>query len=84
MKIVLLFSNKTKEDILCEKEINDLKNINPDNYQLWNTLTRHDDEKHGEWNGLRGRVSLKMMQECNFPPPAEDTFIFICGPKGFK
>ena len=58
--------------------------INPKNYQLWNTLTRHNDKEHGEWKGLRGRISLKMIQECGFPGPASDTFIFICGPSSFK
>ena len=84
LNITLLFTNKTKEDILCESELNDMKKLNPDHYALYHTLTRHEDDKHGEWTGHRGRVSLKMIQECGFPKPAEDTFIFICGPKGFK
>jgi hypothetical protein len=48
--------------------------------KVFHTLTRHDDEKHGEWNGLRGRVNADMLRACNFPEPSEDTLIGYCSP----
>ena len=58
--------------------------MNPDNLELHHTLTRHNSDTHGEWDGLEGRIDLEMIQKLGFPPPADDTFIFICGPKKFK
>lgn len=58
--IKFLFTNKTKDDILIEKELNHLAEINPDHFKLFYTLTRHDAEKHGEWKGITGRVSYEM------------------------
>ena len=52
--------------------------------KVYHTLTRHDENKDGEWNGFTGRINLEMIQKCGFPEPAEDTLIGICGPKHFK
>ena len=60
LQIFFLYSNKTKDDILCEKELNELVAMNPDNFKLVHTLTRHDPAKHGEWSGKTGRVSWEM------------------------
>ena len=49
--------------------------MNPDNFKLFHTLTRHDDGQHGDWDGLRGRVSWEMLQQCGFPEPADDVLI---------
>ena len=51
---------------------------------MYHTLTRHDAEKHGDWDGLQGRVSYEMLQECQFPEAADDVFIGICGPPEFN
>lgn len=83
-EVRFLFSNKTKGDILCEKELNELVEMCPDTFKLFHTLTRHDDSKHGEWKGLTGRVSWKMLQQCGFPAAADNVFIASCGPAGFK
>lgn len=61
VEIWFLFSNKTKGDILIEKELDKLKQMNP-NFHLFHTLTRHDESKHGKWDGLTGRVSLDMLK----------------------
>jgi NAD(P)H-flavin reductase len=47
-------------------------------------LTRHDDDKHGEWNGLKGRITLEMLKEIGIPPPSPETLICYCGPSGFN
>ena len=81
--ISFLFSNKTKDDILCENEIDALNKVNPEKFKVFHTLTRHDDAKHGEWAGLRGRVNKEMLDKVGLPAPADDVFIFRCGPNAF-
>ena len=50
---------------------------------MYHTLTRHDDSKHGSWDGLRGRVSTEMLKNCGLPEPRDDLFVGTCGPPGF-
>merc|ERR1712070_1138202 len=75
LEIWFLYSNKTKDDILCREQLDELCKINPDKFRLFHTLTRHDESKHGAWDGLTGRVSLDMLKKCGFPEPADDVFI---------
>lgn len=84
MDVRMLFSNKSKDDILCQSDIEGLANENPENFKVFHTLTRHDEATHGEWTGLKGRVTAEMLSECGFPPVADDVFVFICGPNPFK
>lgn len=81
-QVRLLFSNKTKHDILIKDYIEELEKINQ-NFKAFHTLTRHE-ESHGEWSGFTGRVTLEMIRKSGFPEPAEDTIICICGPTAFK
>lgn len=81
--MVLLYSNKTKDDdILLYNELDYYSGMNP-NFRVHHTLTRHDDTTHGEWQGLRGRVTEEMIKECRFPEPSDETLILFCGPPGF-
>lgn len=82
VQVTLIYSNKTKDDILIEKEIAELAKVG-ENFKVFFTLTRHDPEKHGEWNGLVGRINFDMLKQCGFPEPADDLFLATCGPKGF-
>ena len=49
--MTLLYTNKTKDDILLHRELESFGKENA-NFKLVHTLTRHSPEKHGEWNGL--------------------------------
>jgi len=49
--ITFLNSNKTKSDILIKSELDELDAMNP-NLRMFHTLTRHDSERDGEWDGL--------------------------------
>lgn len=84
LKIFFMYSNKTKDDILCETELNELVAMNPDNFKLVHTLTRHDPAKHGEWSGKTGRVTWEMYQEFGFPTASDDLLVLTCGPAGFN
>lgn len=80
----MLYSNKTKDDILAKEELEKLREGNPEYFTLHHTLTRHDDNDHGEWDGLRGRITADMLKDCKFPEPSEETLICYCGPAGFN
>jgi NAD(P)H-flavin reductase len=66
VEIWFLFSNKTQDDILIKEELDKLAAMN-DKFHLFYTLTRHDERKHNDWNGLKGRVTWDMLKECGFP-----------------
>ena len=50
-------------------------------FKVFHTITRNKDEK---WTGMTGRVTYEMFKQCNFPPPADDVFIFVCGTPPFN
>ena len=80
----MIYSNKSKDDILVKEDLDNLAKENTENFKLYHTLTRHNDEQHGEWNGLKGRVSVELIKECGFPEPSEETLIVHCGPAAFN
>lgn len=61
LKIVLLYSNKTKSDILVKEELDIFEQINTEHLKIYHTLTRHDETKEGEWPGLKGRITEEMI-----------------------
>jgi ferredoxin-NADP reductase len=79
--MVLLYSNKEKSDILLQDELNSFVN---EHLRIFHTLTRHTDAKHGEWAGLKGRITEEMVKSCGFPEPSAETLIGYCGPAGFN
>lgn len=83
LDITFIYSNKTKDDILIKDEIDKVAAMN-NNLKVFHTLTRHDDVKHGEWKGLKGRISEQMIKECGLPEPSPETLICYCGPAGFN
>lgn len=82
LDIKFLYSNKTKDDIMCQDLLETLAAKNPNNFKLFHTLTRHSAQKHGQWQGLTGRITYDMLKQCGFPLPADDGLILVCGPKG--
>ena len=55
-QVTFLFMNKTKDDILCKDQLDELAKM--ENVKVFHTLTREE----GEWDGLKGRVSLEMLK----------------------
>lgn len=80
LEIKMIYSNKTKDDILLKDELDRLLSMNNDKFALYHTLTRHNEEAHGKWDGLTGRVNSDMFKQCGFPEPSEETLILYCGP----
>jgi NAD(P)H-flavin reductase len=58
----LLYVNKTKDDILAKEELDRFGSINPENLKISHSLTRHNEEKHGVWDGLRGRITTDTLK----------------------
>lgn len=78
--MVLLYSNKTKSDILTKDDLDNFNRINGSHFKIHHTLTRHQDASDGEWEGLKGRISTEMLAKCGFPEPSPETLIVYCGP----
>ena len=52
MDIPLIFSNKTKNDIICDSYIKNLQaQDKKGKFRVFHCLNEHDPAKHGEWNG---------------------------------
>lgn len=79
MDLTLIFSNKTKRDIFCVDELNSIKSMNPDRFRIYYHLSEHNTKTMGHFDGLTGKMSMDMLTSVAFPPPNEDTLIYICG-----
>ena len=84
LEIKLLYSNKTKNDILLKSELDNLAKTYPDRFQVFYTLTRHNANIDGYWPDRTGRVSYQMMKACGLPPCTVDTSLILqCGTPSF-
>jgi len=83
--ITMVLSNKTKNDILCKPELDNLVKFNSKKFKIHHTLTRHNNKFHGMRAGLTGRITKDMLKEIDFPlKPDKETMIFVCGPMAFE
>jgi cytochrome-b5 reductase len=82
--MVMLYSNKTKTDILSKEELEHFERVNVTNLKIHHTLTRHNTETDGHWEGLSGRITAEMIKACGFPEPSPETLIVYCGPPGMN
>jgi NAD(P)H-flavin reductase len=78
--MVMLYSNKTRKDILAHEELEHFSRVNVTNLKIHHTLTRHNHDTDGEWEGHRGRITAELLKACGFPEPSPDTLIVYCGP----
>lgn len=76
-KVSLIFTNKTEDDILCKKELDNFEN--DQRFSIHYTLTKPGDLTRENWDGKIGRVTEKMISEC-FPPATKDSIVLLCGP----
>ena len=84
VEIVIIYSNKTKNDILCKPELDALC-IRSKYIKIHYTLTRHSPLVHGNRAGLVGRISTYMMEQCEFPTkPDKYLTVLVCGPHSFE
>ncbi|MBV8196365.1 MAG: phenylacetate-CoA oxygenase/reductase subunit PaaK [Candidatus Dormibacteraeota bacterium] len=77
--VVLLYGNRTVADIMFLEELEDLKNLHPGRFALYNVLSREEQEIplfHGRIDADRIRTFLDEL----VPPPSVDEW-FLCGPR---
>ncbi|KAI2807531.1 NADH-cytochrome b5 reductase 3, partial [Blomia tropicalis] len=71
----LLYANQTESDILLRKELENVRDSNPERMKLWYTLDRPSDG----WAYSSGFVNEEMMT-AHLPQANDDTIILMCGP----
>lgn len=77
IKITLIFSNKTPEEIPYKKELDALEKKNK-NFRAVHTITRPQESKGtGEWKGPVGRISKEMVSSIG---KFSEKIYYICGP----
>lgn len=76
-EISLIFANVTEGDILLRDELEALQYLYP-NFHVYYTL----DKPPRSWKQGVGFVTAEMIEK-HLPPPKDDAFVLVCGPKGF-
>ena len=71
----IIFGNKTSQDILMKKELNEVYQSKSFNFKLNYLIDKHEEG----WEGLVGYVNKDMIAK-HLPAPGDDTIILICGP----
>jgi len=77
--VIVIYSNKTPEDIAFRKEL-DMLAIENKNIKIIHTITRPEESKTA-WKGLTGRIDAEMVERL-VPDWKQRTF-FVCGPPAF-
>ncbi|XP_010535871.1 PREDICTED: NADH-cytochrome b5 reductase-like protein [Tarenaya hassleriana] len=75
-QISLLYGNVSPDDILLKQKLDALQAKHP-NLKVYYTV----DNPTKNWKGGVGYISKDMALK-GLPPPADDTFVLICGPPG--
>lgn len=77
-KINLFYGNKTPQDILLKKELDDLQKKYPEKLKV----TYFVDKAEGDFKGETGFITKEFLEK-NAPKPSENTHVFVCGPAPF-
>eukprot|EP00916_Digyalum_oweni_P027008 GHVL01044321.1.p1 GENE.GHVL01044321.1~~GHVL01044321.1.p1 ORF type:complete len:295 (+),score=51.22 GHVL01044321.1:86-970(+) len=75
VQIVLLFANKTEDDILLKSIIDGLVKQYPKRFKVFYTL----DDPPKNWDGFTGFITKDMIKK-TMPSPGSETAIALCGP----
>lgn len=79
-KCIILDGNRLFEDILCKEELDALSLGNDHRCKILHTLTKAPDE----WQGLRGRITGKLVEEHCIQDKHKETLVLICGPEALE
>lgn len=71
---VLVFSNKTQEEIVYREELDALARANP-RFRVLHTLTR--EPEGSDWRGRRGRIDAALLREA--AEGLDDPVYYVCG-----
>lgn len=73
-EVVLVFANKTEQDIILRDELDALEYMYPQ-FKVHYVL----DSPSDAWTGHKGYITKELVQEL-LPAPAADVFVGVCGP----
>ena len=76
LRHVLLFSNKTRDDIIYFRDFQELQERHPDKLEVLHCITREDPA--GIPNFRRGRIDADLLRA--YIPDPGNCFVFSCGP----
>jgi len=80
--VSLLFGNRTEEDIIYRKTLQELSDKYPSRFKVIHTLT----QPSGSWFGETGRIDEELIMHTlsllKPVSPFEETQVFMCGPHG--
>ncbi|KAL4757673.1 putative nitrate reductase [Aspergillus foveolatus] len=74
-KIRVIDGNRTENDILLRKELQDFAEKHPEQFQITHVLSHAGDD----WKGERGHVSAETLHKFGFEPD-EKSVALLCGP----
>ena len=75
----LLYGNRSVDDILLRKELDELAAKHPEQLTLTHIIGASADDPAPEgWEGEVGWIDKDRVERLCFPP-AEDTLVFVCG-----
>ncbi|KAE8407338.1 hypothetical protein BDV37DRAFT_279871 [Aspergillus pseudonomiae] len=79
-KISLLFANKTEDDILLRKELDEYAQKFPHKFKVWYIV----DTPPPAWQYGTGRIDENLIKKRLPSPNGEDSKILLCGPPGMQ
>jgi ferredoxin-NADP reductase len=78
LRHTLIYGNKTWEDVIFQRQLEDLTRQYPDKLRIVHTLSREARETSGAGEVRNGRVSDALIRE--FIPDPTGVEVFACGP----
>jgi ferredoxin-NADP reductase len=78
LRHTLIYGNKTWEDVIFQRQLEDLARQYPDKLRIVHTLSREARSASGAGEVRQGRVNEALIRECIPDPTAVE--VFACGP----
>jgi cytochrome-b5 reductase len=79
-KVTLLYGNKTENDILLRKELDEYAKKCPHKFRLWYVLNSPPEG----WKYGTGYITKTMAKELLPAPNGDESKILLCGPPGLQ
>ncbi|THU96327.1 hypothetical protein K435DRAFT_858637 [Dendrothele bispora CBS 962.96] len=78
IRVWLVYANRTEEDILCRKQLEEFLDAAPDRFKLYYTLSTVA-EISRDWQYGKGKIDEIMLKK-HLPTPSQNGIILACGP----
>ena len=78
LRHTLLYSNKTKSDVIFWKDLDALQKLYPDRLKIIHSLTRESDDSVFSPDVIKGRLTKELVKRAITDVSAD--YIFMCGP----